>query len=140
MHDKIFLALLETSSAHSELSRSEFSKLMLTDGQPKILYILRRQDGYVQKELAEICGIKPSTLTVLLSKMEKINLIKKEKDIVSGGKRAFKIYLTDKGKDIANKVENIVEKMEERSFKGFSPDEKKQLLEMLGKISDNLKN
>lgn len=139
MHNKIFLALLETSSAHAELSRNEFYKLTLTDGQPKILYILRRQDGYVQKELAKICGIRPSTLTVLLSKMEKSNLIRKEREIVSGGKRAYKVYLTNEGKDMADKVEDIVEKMEERSFKGFSPDEKNQLLKMLGRVSDNLK-
>ena len=64
MREKFFLALLETQKAHWELSRKGFQKLELTDGQPKILYILLRREGCVQKDLAEVCRIRPSTLTV----------------------------------------------------------------------------
>lgn len=83
--DKIFLALLAASSAHAEASRKAFTAMGLTEGQPKVLYILNRQDGYVQKDLAEFCGIRQSTLTVLLSKMEKQNFIKKNPVMYQGG-------------------------------------------------------
>lgn len=77
VHDKLFLALLGASSAHADASRKAFAELNLTEAQPKILYILRRTDGIVQKELAGICNIRPSTLTVMLSKMEnKITYVK----------------------------------------------------------------
>lgn len=140
MQEKLFLALIETSAAHAQKSRDEFQKLNCTEGQPKILYILRRQDGVVQKQLAEICGIKQSTLTVLLTKMEKADYIRREVCIVSGGKRAYKIYLTDAGRNIADKIEDVVQELEELSFQGMSFDERKQLLTLLGKVAKNLED
>jgi DNA-binding MarR family transcriptional regulator len=42
-------------------------------------------------------------MTVLLNNMEKQDLIRKEAKLVSGGKRAYCIYLTEKGKEIAGR-------------------------------------
>lgn len=137
-HEKLFLALLGASSAHAEASRKQFQELGLTDGQPKILYILKRQDGQVQKDLAAVCKIRPSTLTVLLSRLEKQNLIYKEGCYVSGKKRAFKIYLTEQGRNIAEKLEKTVEELEKKSFADFSKEEKQTLLRLLAKVENNM--
>ena len=118
--EKLFWALIKAQSAHAEASRKVFNSLGLTEGQPKILYLLRRNDGYVQKELAEFCGIRQSTLTVLLDKLEERNLIRKEKTYVSGMKRAYRIYLTEEGKEKAEELEVEVEKLEVQSYIGFS--------------------
>ena len=59
MEKKFFLELINTQTAHWNLARKGFSKLGLSDGQPKIFYILYFAEGIVQRELAEICGIKP---------------------------------------------------------------------------------
>lgn len=139
LHDKLFLALLGASSAHAEASREAFAALGLTEGQPKILYILKRQDGHVQKELASICGIRQSTLTVLLARMEELNYIRRETCYVSGRKRAYKIYLTDEGRKKAEMLENVVEELEEMSFRGFSMEDRKNILIMLSKIEENMK-
>lgn len=138
MSDKFFLALIKTQAAHAQLSRERFQELGLTEGQPKILYRLNRQDGYVQKELAKVCGIKQSTLTVLLGKLEERNFIMKKTAFVSGGKRAYRIYLTDEGKEMAQSVDEIVEELEEKSFSGFSGEEREKLLELLGRAESNL--
>ncbi|MBE5921950.1 MAG: MarR family transcriptional regulator [Lachnospiraceae bacterium] len=138
-HEKLFLALLGASSAHAEASRNAFATLGVTEGQPKILYILRRQDGYVQKELAEICGVRQSTLAVLLMKMEEQNFIRREVDYISGGKRAYRIFLTDKGRVQADEIELIVEALEEKSFFGFSQEEKENLLTLLSRAEENIR-
>lgn len=140
MDEKFFLKLLSVSSAHAEMSRAAFLSLELTEGQPKILYILKRRDGHVQKELANLCGIRQSTLTVLLSKMEEQQLIYRDVCYVSGNKRAFRIFLTEKGKEVAEKLEQTVDKMEEKCFTGFNEEEKKQLLRMLERVEINIKN
>ncbi len=138
MKDKIFLALLETQSAHWNLARQGFAQLELTEAQPKILYILLRMEGCVQKELAEAAQIRPSSLTVLLEKMEKQGLIQREETKVSGGKRAYQVYFTKKGRKKAEEVVELVEELEERSFQGFRKDERKLLLQMLGRVAGNL--
>ena len=139
-HTKLFLALLGASSAHADASRKAFSELGLTDGQPKILYILYRQDGYVQKDLAEICGIRQSTLTVLLARMEEQGYIYKEICHISGMKRAYQIFLTEKGRVKAQELELVIEELEKKSFNGFSEEEHQMILKLLSKVEENMKN
>lgn len=138
--EKIFWALIKAQSAHAEASRKVFAELELTDGQPKVLYLLRRNDGYVQKELAEFCGIRQSTLTSILEKMEKTDLIRKEKTYVSGMKRAYKIYLTEKGREKAEELEVEVEKLEEQAYIGFSEEDKDTILKLLAQVEKNMKS
>ena len=139
MHDKLFLALLDTYAAHAETSRREFQKLDLTEGQPKILYVLRREDGQVQKDLAETCKVKQPTLTVLLQKLESKGLIRKESCTVSGGKYANRIFLTEEGQEKARELEDVVEELERKGLKDFSPEENKQLFSMLAKVAENMR-
>lgn len=137
--EKLFWALIKAQSAHAEASRKVFNRLDLTEGHPKILYLLRRNDGYVQKELAEFCGIRQSTLTALLEKLEERNLIRKEKTYVSGMKRAYRIYLTEEGKEKAEELEVEVEKLEAQSYIGFTEEEKDTILELLARVEKNMK-
>lgn len=139
MYEKLFLALLRASSAHGDASRKAFATLELTEAQPKVLYILRREDGIVQKKLAEICNIRQPTLTVLLAKMEKQNYIYKETCYVSGRKRAFRIWLTEEGKKKAEQLEDVVEELERKGFAGFSEEERITLLEMLCRVEENMR-
>lgn len=139
VHDKLFLALLGANSAHSEVRRRMFTELNLMEGHPKILYLLRRHDGIVQKELAELCMIKQSTLTVLLAKMEELDFVRRETCYVSGNKRAYKVCLTEAGKAKAEELEIEIDKLEKRALKGFSEEEKWTLLRWLAKVEDNMK-
>ena len=139
VYDKIFLALLATSSAHAEASRKVFAELGLTEGQPKVLYILNRKDGYVQKDLAEICGIRQSTLTVLLTKLEQQNFIEKRVCHVSGGKHANRIYLTKEGRVMAEHLEDAIEDLEQKTFKSFTKEEREGLVRLLSKAEENIR-
>ena len=138
MQDKLFLALMNTQGAHAEWARKEFEALGLTEGQPKILYILRVIEGCVQKELAAACKIRESTLTVHLLKLEGLGYIEKRQVCVSGGKSAKAIYLKDSGRKMADRIFEIVEGLEEKSFRRFSEAEKKKLFELLCRIEENL--
>ena len=138
MREAFFLKLLETSSAHMQKSREGFQKLDLTDGQPKILYILYIKDGHTQKELASLCKVRESTLTAMLGKMEKGGFIYKEKAIVSGGKRAFRIFLTDAGRKKGKEIMDLVTRIDNASLDGFSEQEVEMFFDMLGRVTENL--
>ena len=138
MRDILFLALMDTQKSHWNRSRKGFQKLDLSDGQPKVLYILRAMDGCVQKELAKACDIKPSSMTVMLDGLEKKGYIRREETKVSGGKRAFKVCLTDDGKEMAEKVFWLMETIEEETFEEITEEEQKQLFALLKKIRENL--
>ncbi len=138
MREQLIVALINASAAHQKSCSAEFRKLELSPGQPKVLSRLRYQEGYLQKELAALCRVEPATMVVLLSNMEKRGLIRKEVVHVSGGKRAYRIYLTEEGRQLAEEVDRIVAEAEVKSFQGFSEDEKEQLVSLLGRLKDNL--
>ena len=95
MREILFLSLMDTQKSHWNRSRKGFQELDLSDGQPKVLYMLRFIDGCVQKDLAKACDIKPSSMTVMLDGLEKKGYIRRKETKVSGGKRAFKVCLTE---------------------------------------------
>ena len=65
-------------------------------------------------------------------------MIRKEVDHVSGGKRAFRIYLTEEGRRLADEVDRVVDEIEEKGFTGFTEEEKDQLICLLGRLTENL--
>lgn len=138
MREQLIVALINASSTHQKSCWTEFRKLDLSPGQPKVLSRLRYQEGYLQKELAALCHVEPATMVVLLSNMERRGMIRKEVDHVSGGKRAFRIYLTDEGRKLAEQVDRIVEEIEEKCFEGFSEEEKEQFVSLLERMTDNI--
>ena len=130
--------LIHVSSLHCERRRRQFYELNLSDGQPKVLANLLIMEGCIQKELAQICHVKTATMTALLQKMERDGLIIKKKEFVSGGKRANKIFHTEKGREMAEKSNCIIEKLEEECFIGFSEEEKEKFIELLSRVTKNL--
>lgn len=138
MSEKMFISLLELSAVHAKRSREVFQKLDLSSGQPKVLYVLNGREGYLQKELADVCKVEPPSLTVLLNSMEKKGYIRKERVLVSGGKRAYRIYLTDQGREIARMTYDRMEELEQAAFQGFSEEDKKKVFELFARMKNNL--
>lgn len=135
---RLHTALIGGSAAHKKYSMQEFQKLNLTTGQPKVLSILFQNEGYLQKELALRCHVEPATITSILGNMKDKGLIYKKPEFVSGGKRAYAIYLTEEGRNLAGKVNKIVDDVESISFLGFQEYEKQLLIDLLNRIQFNL--
>ena len=138
MKEQLIVALIKASSAHQKSCGTGFRELELSPGQPKVLSRLRHQEGYLQKDLAAVCNVEPATMVVLLNNMEKKGMIRKEVDHVSGGKRAFRIYLTEEGRTLAEKVDKVVADVETTAYEGFTEEEKEQLVVLLERLVDNL--
>lgn len=116
---------------------SQTCKESLMPGQPKILEFLYEKNGCTQKEIGEGCVLDKSTVTSLLSRMETNGLIRKissEKD-----KRSSHIFLTQKGKDTAEKVREICAGVDEKAWEGIPEAEKNTFLQTFRKIIVNLK-
>ena len=54
MNKLFFLSLLELSAAHAKKSREIFTTLGVSDAQPKILYILLAEDGWLAKRSGRV--------------------------------------------------------------------------------------
>ena len=108
----------------------------LSTGQPKVLAYLKSHEGKCQKEVAEACLIEPGSLTILLNRMEKQGMI--ERRFQGGNRKTRYIYLTDFGKEMADKVIACFYEVENMAFNGFTEEEIKSFRELSEKIANNL--
>lgn len=136
--DRLHIALISCSAAHKKCSMQHFQDLDLSIGQPKVLAMLSLNEGCLQKDLAVFCHVEPATMTSVLNKMLEKGLIYKEPVSVSGGKKAYSIYLTDKGQALAYQVNQIVDDIEIIGYQGFDDSDKKLLVSLLNRVKDNL--
>lgn len=108
----------------------------LTPGQPKILDYLKNHDGCVQKEIARGCHIEPASITVILKGMESKGYI--ERKMLGGDRRSLYVFLTDKGKQYVEYLNEKFDKVESVALKNFSDDEKEQFNDLLMRVYENM--
>lgn len=108
----------------------------LTPGQPKILDYLKNHDGCVQKEIARGCHIEPASITVILKGMESKGYI--ERKMLGGDRRSLYVFLTDKGKQYVEYLNEKFDKVESAALKNFSDDEKEQFNDLLMRVYENM--
>ena len=124
---------------HLELQKQLFASVKdtgLTLGQPKILDYLKDHNGVVQKDIAYTCHIEPASISSILNGMEKKGLITRK--MCTENRRAFYIFLTDKGEELMHRVDTEFRKIDKNCLSGFTDKEKETLNEFLERIYNNL--
>ncbi len=140
MINSFFMAFVSAYNAHRKITRAATLSANLSDGYPKVLMNLKSMEGCLQKELAEACRVEPATMTVLLRGMMKSGLIRREETHVSGGKRAFRVYLTEKGLEMTDEIFRIFEETNCKALEGMSEEEVQTFISFLNRIQKNLEN
>ena len=113
----------------------EVSKFGIGSGQIMFLVQLYKKDGISQEELSENLSIDKATTCRAIKKLEEEDFLIKVKD--KKDKRAYKLYLTQKSKDIKDKIENVLYKCEKSISDDLSKEEVEVLLNLLKKICIN---
>ncbi|MCL2756368.1 MAG: MarR family transcriptional regulator [Firmicutes bacterium] len=104
-----------------------------THGQGRILEALKNYDGISLRDLAYILDLAPSSMSEMLSKLEKKGYVTREID--EQDKRAQVIKLTDKAKSVEQENHHI----EEDLFSCLTIDEQKSFGISLDKLVESLK-
>lgn len=138
MSEALYEILANASLSHMKKCWQQLQELNLSTGQPKVLAALLGREGIVQKELAAICHVEPSTMTSLLQNMQRNGLIEKKPLSIPGGKRAYGIYLTDKGRSLGMSAELIMDNMERLAFQDFTDEERETFLKLIRRLTNNL--
>ena len=104
--------------------------------QGRILYALWQEDGVSIKTVSEKCGLAITSLTTMLERMEKCDLIRREQD--RQDKRKTRLYLTEKSRSLKDDYDDVSAGMGRIYYKGFSEDEVIQFESYLERIQKNL--
>lgn len=104
--------------------------------QGRILYTLWQEDGVPIKTISDKCGLAITTLTTMLERMEKQELIHRQPD--EKDKRKTLIVLTEKARGLESDYHAVSDQMGRLYYKGFSASEIEQFEAFLERVRDNL--
>ena len=113
----------------------ELAQKNIGSGQLSFLMVLSREDGINQEALTKNINVDKATTTRAVNKLIKEGYVKREID--QDDKRAYKIYLTQKGKKIIPILKDISSKWTGILLSGFSKKEEAQLFQMLERLAQN---
>lgn len=132
---ELHFLLLKCFHCSQRMIVQQTALLGLCPGQPKILECLYEKDGQTPKDIGKKCVLDKSTMTSLLKKMEIQGLIYRKEQ--SEDKRSVRIFLTESGREKAEKVVNICRQTDRVAFENIPLDQQQQLVKTLGNVLFN---
>ena len=109
--------------------REEIDKYEMTPPQFGLLAFLWREDGLTQTELSEKGQIDRTTIGGLIDRLEKIDLVERRPH--PQDRRAYKIYLTERGRELEGPLTECAQRTLARFTKDLSQQEVSELRRML---------
>lgn len=117
---------------HRQKSEEYMSGIQLYHGQLPILEFIKRHPGCMQSDVAEGLHVSAPSITNSLKRMETNGLVKREVD--ESDARRFTLSVTEKGKDISDKVRENFDRIDALTIGELSEEEKQQLYTIMGKL------
>lgn len=111
-------------------------KAGLHRGQIHLLFLISRNDGVMQRDLADIMDIRPSSLTEMLVKLEQEAFVVRKQD--EKDQRIMHIHLTEKGKAAVNGFTEANAKLTSAMFNCLTEEEIEKMLALVRKVGKNL--
>lgn len=136
LHEKSMPYLVQLFRLRSVRLRALLSALNLHPSQFYFLSLLEKEESLKQSEIAKRLMIKPSSLSVMIQKMEREGAIKRESDTQDG--RIMRVSLTEKGRTLIASAHQAFIQVEEETFNLFSREERELVDSFLIKMRDNL--
>ena len=110
----------------------------LLPGQPKVLEYLATHPGCTPKDIGIAWNTDKATLSGIISRMERDGLLTVSTS--AHDKRRKTLAITEKGQEIYDRLQNIINIVNARAVEGIAQDDMDVFLSVLGKISSNLKD
>ena len=112
--------------------------LGLTRAQWRVMMFLRRHEGSRQSELAALLEVENVTLGRHIDRLEDSGWVERRSD--PSDRRAWLLYLADKSMPILDKLAVVLIETRETALKGFTTQERDNLIDTLLRIKMNLAN
>ncbi|MCM3655371.1 MarR family winged helix-turn-helix transcriptional regulator [Metabacillus litoralis] len=129
--------ILDELSAKTRRNYSEMLReLGLHIGQDQLLCRLWKEDGVTQSQLSERLNCEPPTVANMVKALENYGLIYRHRDQLDA--RVNRVYLTPKGQDLKEPIEEVWRKQQDKLLDGMSFEELLVLKKLLKKMAENI--
>jgi DNA-binding MarR family transcriptional regulator len=136
IEDTISFLLAQVCKAHRNAANTALQGVELYVGQEMVLFQLTQEDGLTQTHLAERMCIEAPTLTRMLQRMERDQIIKRLPD--SDDARISRVYLTEHARSLQPRIEACWMGLEQQTLAGLTQEERLLLRRLLLQVRSNL--
>lgn len=128
---------LLTTAQHtvSQSLNVKLSDYDITPSQYAVLRCLWEKEDMTPKQISERLFLENSTISGVLDRMQKKGLV--ERLVNPEDRREIRVTVTEKGKELEQPIQEIIEEVNHTVLKGFSEEEIAFLKESLRKIANN---
>ena len=125
---------------NSRLARWAFDQRVreigVTGPQARLLLNLHRRPGENQGFYAEQLEVEPITLCRMVDRLEEASMIERRPD--PADRRAWQLHLTDKSRQIVERLQQRVDSLVEDMLDGLTPAERSEFARLLKHVGANL--
>ncbi|MDI6713215.1 MAG: MarR family transcriptional regulator [Anaerosomatales bacterium] len=132
----VFRALKRVMMLYRQHAFRAFSEVGVHPGQAACLFALRGEEGLSQRELARRLFVSAPTVTGIVQKMERADLVERRPD--PHDQRLMRIRLSERGREVAAALAEAFASQAEAMFAGFTPEELAELSRLLSRVGENL--
>jgi len=129
---RLIISFSDMIKAFYQNKSDQLSMLNVKGAHCKMLHLIYDHNGKTQQEILKIANITKSTMSEVITEMEKEGYIEKIKS--DDDKRQMFIFLTSKGEDIAKIITDYFDEYCIQFMRDFSPEEINQFMKLLEKI------
>jgi len=133
--DQLFDALVDLAQNYRTALGAALNDLDIYPGQEQLLFTLEKSGPLPPSQLAELLGVRPSTVTKMVSRLSAKDLVVKTKQADDG--RMVVIALTDAGDGIMKQLAKRKKRVEKVLLSGLSKEESKNLRKLLEKTNQD---
>ena len=128
--------LTPISNAYWANLEKAMNEISLHSGQVFVLVALWKQDGQSQIELSTNLNLAPPTVNKMVKNLVESGFIRSQRD--TKDTRIVRIFLTEKGNNCKNLIEEQWVKLEVQTLSNLTETEKLILFDLFGKLKKNL--
>jgi DNA-binding MarR family transcriptional regulator len=111
-------------------------RLELHPGQVPVVMALSKNGGLSQRELSEKLTVRPSTVAVMLQRMERSGLVRRVPD--EKDQRVSRVFLSEKGQTLLDRMREKMETLDQDCLKDFTSEEVALLKQFMNRVRENL--
>ena len=139
-YEQFYLVISGIYRAINRIERMEMVKHGFKGSYAHYLNVIAKHEGATATDLEEICNIDKAAVSRSIAEMEEKGLIKRE-GAFEDNKRHYrsKIFLTEKGKEIANIVHDKASAAVLAVGSTMDDEERKIVYDVLNRVFDELK-
>lgn len=134
-NDCINFILSNTQNAVYNYFKRRLQDYDTTPSQYELLRCLWKHDGLTPSQLAQAMHLDTSSITGILGRLEKKNLISRVYS--QEDRRSVSIYLREEGKQLWSQIDHVIDEANAKIISGFNEKDYSQFLSYLTMIEKN---